>query len=105
MALAGVLMCATPSACLGAAALTFLHTQGQEMVNEKGEKVLLRGVGLGNWMLPEGYMWKFGEQGDRPRRIEKIVGDLIGPENASRFWSEFRKNYVTEVDIRRIADL
>jgi aryl-phospho-beta-D-glucosidase BglC (GH1 family) len=87
------------------AALSFLHTQGQEIVNESGKKVLLRGVGLGNWMLPEGYMWKFGDGGDRPRKIERIVADLIGPENATRFWAEFRKNYITQVDIGRIAQL
>jgi aryl-phospho-beta-D-glucosidase BglC (GH1 family) len=74
-------------------------------VNESGEKILLRGLGLGNWMLPEGYMWKFGGQADRPRRIEKMVGDLIGTENADRFWTEYRKNYITEADIQRIADL
>jgi len=85
--------------------LTFLHTRGQDIVTEKEEKVLLRGVGLGNWMLPEGYMWKFGNQADRPRRIEKLVSDLIGSENASRFWAEFRQNYVTEADVRRIAEL
>jgi len=50
-------------------------------------------------------MWKFGSQGDRPRHIEKLVSDLIGPENAARFWSEFRKNYVSESDVRRIAGL
>lgn len=86
-------------------AVTFLRTQGQDMVDESGKKVLLQGVGLGNWMLPEGYMWRFGDQGDRPRRIEKVVSDLIGPENAARFWSGFRKNYVTEADIARIAEL
>jgi len=86
-------------------ALTFLRTRGQDMVDEHGTKVLLRGVGLGNWMLPEGYMWKFGDQGDRPRKIEKIVSDLIGQENAARFWSEFRKNYITQADIARIAEL
>jgi aryl-phospho-beta-D-glucosidase BglC (GH1 family) len=75
------------------------------MVNEKGEKVLLRGVGLGNWMLPEGYMWKFGNPTDRPRRIEKLVSDLVGPENAKRFWTEYRQNYIAETDIRRIAEL
>lgn len=83
---------------------TFLRTQGQDMVDERGEKVLLQGVGLGNWMLPEGYMWRFGEQGDRPRKIEKLVSDLIGAENAARFWSEFRRNYVTEADIAKIAE-
>jgi endoglucanase len=86
-------------------AVTFLRTQGQDMVDENGRKVLLQGVGLGNWMLPEGYMWRFAGQADRPRRIEKVVSDLIGPENAPRFWSEFRKNYITEADIARIAEL
>ena len=88
-----------------AAELSFLHTQGKDIVNANGEKVLLRGVGLGNWLLPEGYMWKFGNGADRPRRIEKLVSDLIGPENSKHFWSEFRKNYVAEADIRRIAEL
>ncbi|MEN6429067.1 MAG: cellulase family glycosylhydrolase [Phycisphaerales bacterium] len=86
-------------------ALTFLRTRGQDMVDESGRKVLLRGVGLGNWMLPEGYMWKFGDQGDRPRKIEKIVSDLIGQESAARFWSEYRKSYITEADVARIAEL
>jgi endoglucanase len=66
---------------------------------------MLRGVGLGNWMLPEGYMWKFGDGADRPRKIEKLVNDLIGPDNAKRFWTEFRNNYIAEADIKRIADL
>lgn len=99
---AGVFILATIHAN---AALTFLRTQGQDMVDETGRKVLLRGVGLGNWMLPEGYMWKFGEAGDRPRKIEKLVADLIGPEKAARFWSEFRRDYVTETDIARISEL
>lgn len=90
---------------LAAAVPTFLHAQGQDIVNERGEKILLRGVGLGNWLLPEGYMWKFGGAGDRPRKIEKIVRDLIGAEPAARFWSEYRDQYITEADIRRIAGL
>src|SRR5215472_8605525 len=55
-----------------AAAAGFLHASGQDVVDEQGPPVLLRGVGLGNWLLPEGYMWKFGEHGDRPRTIEKL---------------------------------
>jgi hypothetical protein len=100
-----VLACLVPSGMLLAAPLTFLRTENQNIVNEQGEKVLLRGVGLGNWMLPEGYMWKFGEHGDRPRKIEKLVSDLIGPEKAGQFWGEFRRHYITEHDIRRIAEL
>jgi hypothetical protein len=85
--------------------LTFLHTAGQDIVNESGEKVFLQGVGLGNWLLPEGYMWKFGENGDRPRKIEKVIVNLIGEKKAASFWTAFRKNYITETDIERIAQL
>lgn len=83
----------------------FLHTRGFDIVDERGRKVLLRGVGLGNWLLPEGYMWRFGNKGDRPRRIEKIVIDLIGPEAAARFWTEYRRQYVAQADIQRIAQV
>lgn len=83
----------------------FLHTSGFDMVDEQGNKVFLKGVGLGNWMLPEGYMWKFHGKADRPRNIEKVVSDLIGPEEAARFWTEFRTSYITEADIRRISEL
>lgn len=83
----------------------FLHTSAQDIVDESGNKIMLRGVSLGNWMLPEGYMWKFGGQGDRPRKIEKIVADLAGPEYAKHFWTEYRNNYITEADIKRIAEL
>ena len=85
--------------------LSFLHTSGRDIVNEAGKKIYLKGVGLGNWLLPEGYMWKFGGLGDRPRKIEKCVADLIGKEKAIHFWKAFRQNYITEADIKRIAEL
>jgi endoglucanase len=83
----------------------FLRTRGQDIIDESGNKILFRGVGLGNWLLPEGYMWKFGQSGDRPRKIEKIVSDLIGQGNADKFWLQFRKHYITEADIKRICEL
>jgi aryl-phospho-beta-D-glucosidase BglC (GH1 family) len=85
--------------------MSFLHTSGQDIVNENGEKVFLKGVGLGNWLLPEGYMWLFGAAGDRPRKIEKVVSDLIGEDKAKDFWKEYRDNFITEKDIKIIADL
>lgn len=34
----------------------FLKTDGKAIVNEVGDTILLRGMGLGGWMLQEGYM-------------------------------------------------
>jgi len=85
--------------------LSFLRTCGQYLVNEQNDTILLRGVGIGNWLLPEGYMWHFGEAGDRPRKIEKIVEDLTSPEFSQNFWKEFRLNYITEADIKSVKAL
>ena len=85
--------------------LTFLRASGHYMVNEKNDTILLKGLGLGNWLLPEGYMWHFGGNGDRPRKIEKIVEDLTSPDFSRNFWKQFRLNYITEADIRRMKEL
>ncbi|WHX48678.1 cellulase family glycosylhydrolase [Paenibacillus woosongensis] len=82
----------------------YLRAEGQRIVNGDGQELLLRGVGLGNWLLPEGYMWKFPPtNADRPRRIEKLVTDLIGESAAKEFWVTFRERFITEDDVRQIA--
>lgn len=88
-----------------ATALSFLRAEGHNIVNERGERILLRGVGLGNWLLPEGYMWKFPKPCDRPRTIEQLIADLIGEQEAAAFWEAFRDRYITEADVQRMAEL
>ncbi len=89
----------------GKSKLSFLHTEGQSIVDETGKPFIIRSVGLGNWLLPEGYMWKFGGNADRPRRIEEVVRELIGEEQAKLFWQSFRANYITEADVARMKEL
>ena len=50
----------------------FVHRAGTEIVDGSGRPLLLRGMGIGNWMLPEGYMWKFGPGAESPREIETV---------------------------------
>jgi hypothetical protein len=38
---------------------TFVSTKGREIITPNGEPILLRGINLGNWLVPEGYMFKF----------------------------------------------
>lgn len=83
----------------------FLRAEGREIVNGKGEPILLSGWGLGNWLLCEGYMWRAGPQADRPRRIEQAVRELAGSAYAESFWPRFRKNYIRREDILRMAEL
>ncbi|TFE19512.1 cellulase family glycosylhydrolase [Cohnella luojiensis] len=81
----------------------FLKAAGRKLVNGEGREIVLRGVGFGSWLLPEGYMWCFPERGDRPRRIERMVEDLIGSEKAAKFWELYYDRYISEPDIERIA--
>ena len=34
----------------------FLNTSGKSIVNQNGDTIILRGMGLGGWMVQEGYM-------------------------------------------------
>ena len=85
----------------------FLNVDGQKVVNELGEEIILTGWGLGNWLLQEGYMWKAlgSKRFDRPRRIEAVIEELTGEEYAHEFWKAYRQNYITEADIRFMAEL
>ncbi len=81
----------------------FVRADGPRIVNGRGEPFLLRGVGFGSWLLPEGYMWRFPEGGDRPRRIENMIKALIGDEQAEEFWETYYRRYIAEEDIVTIA--
>ena len=85
----------------------FLHTEGKEIVEANGEPILLRGFGLGGWLVPEGYMlinraWIEGFES--PTQIENHILDLIGEEKSKEFWEEYRENFVSRADIDQIAE-
>ncbi len=82
----------------------YVTTRGKEIVDPHGEPLLLRGINLGNWLVPEGYMFKF-EEATSPRLINGVISELIGAEGARRFWEKFRASYVTRDDIRLIRRL
>src|SRR5260221_5556014 len=81
----------------------FIHAEGGTLVDGRGEPLILRGVGLGNWLLHEGYMWKFESPGPQsPHEIEVLIVGLVGLESAGEFWRRFREVFITEKDIARI---
>ena len=81
----------------------FVHAQAGLLVDGRGTELQLRGVGLGNWFLPEGYMWKFGPGAESPREIEALVTRLLGATSAEAFWNNFREAFISEEDIAKIA--
>ena len=80
----------------------FLKAKGKLIVNEKGEKVILRGMGLGGWMLQEGYMLKLGPVGPQYRIRERIT-DLVGPDSAAAFYDSWLASQTRKIDIDSMA--
>ena len=83
----------------------FLKVSGKSIVDGEGNNVLLRGMGLGGWMLPEGYMFQMSSFANAPWEIKNKVIDVLGAERADTFWNAFRKNFVQRKDIERLAQL
>lgn len=82
----------------------FVHADRGRLADGRERHTVLRGVGLGNWLLPEGYMWRFPREGPQsPRQIEALISDLVGDEAAAAFWRSFRERFISEADIERIA--
>lgn len=80
-----------------------LTTNGQKIVNDKGENIQLRGLGLGGWMVQEGYMLKTADFAGPQYHIKQKIKELIGPEATEQFYKAYLKNGITKADIDFLA--
>ncbi|MVT10211.1 cellulase family glycosylhydrolase [Chitinophaga tropicalis] len=76
----------------------FLKAEGTKIVNGKGENVLLRGIGLGGWMLQEGYMLRINGPGQQ-HKIRARIEELVGREKTDAFYDAWLSNHTTKADI------
>ncbi len=81
----------------------FISTDGKIIVGFNGNELRLKGINIGNWLEPEGYMFKFNKA-ESSRKILEVFNEAIGPNAAEIFWNTFRENYITENDIKFIKD-
>ncbi|UQB68948.1 cellulase family glycosylhydrolase [Epilithonimonas zeae] len=81
----------------------FLKTQGQKIVNSKGENVYLKGLGLGGWMLQEGYMLKTADFAGPQYQIKEKIAEVAGEDGKDEFYKAYLKNGITKKDIDSLA--
>ena len=93
LALLAILAIATQATAQG-----YLRVDGKKIVNERGENVLLRGMGLGGWMLQEGYMLRVNGQGQQ-NKIRSNIKDLIGETKTQEFYDAWLANHTRKIDI------
>lgn len=83
---------------------TFISVKGKEIIGTDGKPFLMKGTNLGNWLLPEGYMFKF-KQASSPRLINELFSELFGPAETKQFWKQYLANYITKGDIHYLRSL
>ncbi len=82
----------------------FLRAEGKEIVDENGEAFILKGMGLGGWMLQEGYMLQTAEFANAQHQIRERISTLIGEERTQTFYDAWLSNHVTKADIMALKD-
>ncbi|HCW08747.1 MAG TPA: glycosyl hydrolase family 5 [Cytophagales bacterium] len=81
----------------------FLKASGTSIVNDRGEKIILRGMGLGGWMLQEGYMLRVQGIGQQQHVIRKNIEELIGKEKTNAFYDTWLTNHTRKIDVDSMA--
>lgn len=80
----------------------FLRASGTEIVDGSGRPFLLRGMGLGGWMVQEGYM--LGANNLQQHVMRQKMAELIGKHETDEFYRLWLDSYVTKADIDALAD-
>lgn len=80
---------------------SFYSVSGKDILTPDGKPVVLKGINLGHWLVPEGYMFRF-EKINSPRLIYDFFNILMGESDAVKFWNKFRSLYITREDIALI---
>lgn len=82
----------------------FFTTSGKQIIDLNGKQFQIKGTNLGNWLVPEGYMFGF-ENASSPRLINQTLMELIGPGETKLFWKKYLDTYITAADIHYLKKI
>jgi aryl-phospho-beta-D-glucosidase BglC (GH1 family) len=80
-----------------------LKASGKKIVDTNGNEVILRGMGLGGWMLQEPYMMEMSGFAAAQWDIKAKIKALIGEANTESFYNAWHANHCTKTDIDSMA--
>src|SRR5712691_7707069 len=81
----------------------FAHTDHKQIVDAAGKPLLLRATNLGNWMVPEGYMWLFQGGPQSPGEIRALVF-WMARRKAGPFTNWVRERVREQEQTRRVLE-
>ena len=88
----------------GSKTLPLLHTQGEKILDEQGNEIVLRGTNFGGWGIMEDWFCPYtnpaGEEG-----VYKTLVQRFGQEKTHELFKTYRSNWINETDYKNVADL
>ena len=73
------------------------------IIDQNNNEVILKGIGLGGWMLQEPYMFNYIGAADAQYDFKEKLVEFIGQENTDAFFQAWLENFVTQEDINLLA--
>ncbi|MCF8231239.1 MAG: cellulase family glycosylhydrolase [Bacteroidales bacterium] len=80
-------------------AQNYLHTEGEDIVDANGDSFIIRSMGIGGWMLQEGYHMNTAGAADTQHEIEKKLVDLTSEDFKEKFYNRWLNNHFTRRDL------
>ncbi|KUJ60280.1 glycosyl hydrolase family 5 [Flavobacteriaceae bacterium CRH] len=81
----------------------FLHRDGQNIVDGNGKNIIVRGLGVGGWMVQEGYMLQTQPFASPQYMIRQKIQEVIGEEGTKEFYAAYKANGITKRDVDSLA--
>ncbi|MGQ8337383.1 carbohydrate-binding protein [Sunxiuqinia sp. A32] len=81
----------------------YLHQQGKYIVDGDNNEFISRSMGLGGWMLQEGYMLETAGFAGTQHEIRSLIEESIGKDRTDEFYDAWLANHCTKKDIDSLA--
>jgi aryl-phospho-beta-D-glucosidase BglC (GH1 family) len=81
----------------------YLKANDRRIEEASGKEILLRGMGLGGWMLQEPYMLQLIGVAKAQYDIRQKIASLIGNDHTQQFYDAWLNNHCTKADIDSLA--
>ena len=81
----------------------YVQAAGKAIVDGNGDTLLIRAMGIGGWMVQEGYMLQTASFASPQHKIKDTIQDLIGATATEAFYEAWLENHFSKADVDSMA--
>ena len=81
----------------------YVKTSGKIIQDGNGDTLLIRSMGVGGWMVQEGYMLQTASFASPQHKIRDTIEDLIGVTATDAFYDAWLENHFSKADVDSMA--